>query len=95
MMSSLRKSSEAINAGRNDTTLQLYKFKAKRGCVYTYFRMVLDSALIAFIEIGIGEIAVEDVLAATILVTCPYLYVEYVGGAGPVSTHAPPCLPSL
>jgi hypothetical protein len=84
MMNRLRELSEAINAGRNDTSLQLCKFKAKRGCVYTYARMVLDSALIAFREIGIGEIAVEDVLAAMMLATLPYLYAQYMGDAEPV-----------
>ena len=54
-------------------SLQLYKFKARRGCVYTYARMVLISAPIAFmVKIGIGEIAVEDVLAAMMLVPLPY-----------------------
>jgi hypothetical protein len=41
--------------------------------VYTYARMVLISAPIAFmVKIGIGEIAVEDVLAAMMLVPLPY-----------------------
>jgi hypothetical protein len=64
--------------------------------VYTYARLVLVSTLTTFmVNNGIGEIAVEDVLAAMMLVTLPYLYVPYMGDAGPVTTHAPPCLQSL
>jgi len=56
--------------------------------VYTYARMVLISAPIAFmVKIGIGEIAVEDVLAAMMLATLSYLYVQYMGDAGPITTH--------
>jgi len=51
--------------------------------------------MVLVFKIGIGEIAVEDVLAAMMLANLPYLYVQYMADAGPVTTHAPLCLQSL
>jgi hypothetical protein len=46
--------------------------------------LLISAPITSMMKIGIGEIAVEDVLAAMMLATLPYLYAQYMGDAEPV-----------